>query len=287
MADFVSRFERSWQLIKASRDVLRADSALLILPAVSGVATTAIAAGFITLAVSNGAFEATRHGAAIEDKTPFYAWLFAWYVVQYFVVIFFNTALVGAAIELLAGGRPTVGDALRLALGRIGAILGYAVISATVGVLLRALAERLGFVGRLIESMLGLAWTAATFLVVPILAAENIGPWDAITRSTALLRKTWGESLIGSAGISLVMSLGIAAVAAVGIGGGVLLFQVNRVVGVAMVAAAVVAILLVILFTAALLAIYAAAVYCYAVSGKPPGAFDSELIRAAFTRKGA
>ena len=284
----MSRFARSWQLIKASRAVLRADRSLLILPALSGLATIVLMAGFVGLAISNDAFMATlRHRGSFDDKAPFYAGLFAWYVVQYFIVIFFNTALIGAAMQVLDGGRPTLGTALKLALSRIGVILGYAVISATVGVILRIIAERLGFVGRLIEGVLGLAWTAATFLVVPILAAENVGPWQAITRSTALLRQTWGENLIGNAGISLVMSLITALIAFNGFGGGaILLMNGLPVLGIALIAATVVAILAVILFTAALTGIYAAVVYRYAVVGKPPAGFDDALIRDAFTRKG-
>jgi hypothetical protein len=283
-----SRVARSWRLIQASLEVLRADNALLVLPAISGLATTALGAGFVALALSDGTFAAMREGGRLHPSGPFYAWLFSWYVVQYFVVIFFNTALVGAAIGLLGGGRPTVGAALRLALGRIGVILGYAVISATVGVLLQAIAERLGIIGRLIEGVFGLAWTAATFLVIPILAAEGIGPWQAVERSTTLLRKTWGENLIGNAGISLVMSMISVTIALVGFGGGMQLFTHGYpVLGVALFAAAGTALLLVILVSAALSGIYAAAVYCYAVIGQPPVDFDSDLIRDAFTRKGA
>ena len=272
--------------------MLRNDNALLILPAISGVVTVSLGAGFVALAVSDGTFAAMRENAAqhgVHHATAgFYAWLFCWYVVQYFVVFFFNTALVGAAIVLLGGGRPTVGDALKLALARVGAILGYAIISATVGVLLQALAERLGLIGRLIEGALGLAWTAATFLVVPVLAAEGVGPWEAIERSTTLLRKTWGENLIGNAGISFVMSMISGAVSVVGFGGGMLLFKGGHsVLGAALLAAAVTTILLVVLVAAALSGIYAAAVYYYAVLGRPPADFDGDLIRGAFARKDA
>ena len=177
MADSMSRFARSWLLIKASMDVLRNDNALLVLPAISSVVTLVVAGGFVALAMSNGTFAAMhathRHGSV---PLEFYVWMFCLYVVQYFVVIFFNTALIGCAIVLLGGGHPTVWDGLKLAVSRIGAILGYAIISATVGVLLQVVAEKLGFVGRLIAGGLGLAWTAATFLVVPILAAEGVGP---------------------------------------------------------------------------------------------------------------
>ena len=162
----MSRFARSWLLIKASMEVLRTDNALLILPAISGVMTMLVAGGFVALAVSDGTFAAMAAAGRHHYAPPqFYAWLFCMYVVQYFVVIFFNTALVGAAIVLLGGGQPTVWDGLKLAISRIGPILGYAIISATVGVLLQLVAEKLGFVGRLIAGGLGLAWTAATFLV--------------------------------------------------------------------------------------------------------------------------
>ena len=289
MADSMSRFARSWLLIKASMDVLRNDNALLVLPAISSVVTLVVAGGFVALAMSNGTFAAMhathRHGSL---PLEFYVWMFCLYVVQYFVVIFFNTALIGCAIVLLGGGHPTVWDGLKLAVSRIGAILGYAIISATVGVLLQVVAEKLGFVGRLIAGGVGLAWTAATFLVVPILAAEGVGPMQAVERSSELLRKTWGENLIGNAGISLVMSMISGTIAFVGFGGGFLLFKRGyEVLGVALISAAATAFLLVVLVSAALAAIYSAAVYWYAASGKPPVDFDGDLISAAFTRKGA
>ncbi|MGA8611873.1 MAG: DUF6159 family protein [Xanthobacteraceae bacterium] len=287
MPEFGSRYTRSWRLIQASLQVLRADNALLVLPALSGIATILLTAGFVALAIYGGAFAAMRQSHSFQAFGPFYAWLFGWYVVQYFVIIFFNTALVGAAMAVLNGGQPTVGAALNLALSRIGVILGYAVISATVGVLLHAIAERLGLIGRLIEGVLGLAWTAATFLVIPILAAEGVGPWQAIERSTGLLRKTWGENLIGNAGISVVMSTISGVTGLVGIGGGMLLFKHKHpVLGVAMFSASFTALLLVVLVGAALSGIYSAAVYYYAVIGRPPAGFDSELIRDAFKRKG-
>jgi hypothetical protein len=270
-------------------DVLRNDNALLVLPAISSVVTLIVAGGFVALAMSNGTFAAMhathRHGSL---PLEFYVWMFCLYVVQYFVVIFFNTALIGCAIVLLGGGHPTVWDGLKLAVSRIGAILGYAIISATVGVLLQVVAEKLGFVGRLIAGGFGLAWTAATFLVVPILAAEGVGPMQAVERSSELLRKTWGENLIGNAGISLVMSMISGTIAFVGFGGGFLLFKRGyEVLGVALISAAATAFLLVVLVSAALAAIYSAAVYWYAASGKPPVDFDGDLISAAFRRKGA
>jgi Family of unknown function (DUF6159) len=286
MPGILSRFGRSWLLIKASWGVLRSDKELLVLPLLSGVATVLVLAAFLGAAALAGAFEAMQQGDPEALGVSFYAGLFVFYVVQYFVIVYFNTALVGAAIERLEGGNPTIGSALALAQSRIGVIFGYAVISATIGVVLRMIAERLGFIGRLLEAGLGLAWTVTTFLVVPVLAAEGVGPMEAIRKSAVLLKKTWGENLIGNAGISLVLSLVAFAVALVGIGGGMLLYDEGyAVIGIPLVAAAILAFLLVILIGAALSGIYAAAVYRYAVDGRAPGGFDQALIEGAFKRK--
>ncbi len=286
MPGILSRFGRSWLLIKASWGVLRSDKELLVLPLLSGVATVLVLAAFLGAAALAGAFEAMQQGDPEALGVSFYAGLFVFYVVQYFVIVHFNTALVGAAIDRLEGGNPTIGSALALAQSRIGVIFGYAVISATIGVVLRMIAERLGFIGRLLEAGLGLAWTVTTFLVVPVLAAEGVGPMEAIRKSAVLLKKTWGENLIGNAGISLVLSFAGFVVALVGIGGGMMLTDEGyAVLGIPLVSAAVLAFLLVILIGAALSGIYAAAVYRYAVDGRAPGGFDQALIEGAFKRK--
>ncbi len=205
MNDPVSRIARSWRLIKASTAVLNDDGELLLLPILAGAASLAVGGAMLWQAFDFGTFAGFSEGEATNPPASFYAWLFVFYLVQYFIIIFFNTALVGAAIERLDGGDPTIRSALGLAFRRIMPIFGYALVSATIGVLLRLLGERLGIIGRLIAAGAGLGWTVMTFLVVPVLAAEGIDPLEAIQRSAALLRKTWGENLIGSAGISVIM----------------------------------------------------------------------------------
>ena len=90
-------------------------------------------------------------------------------------------------------GDPTVKDGFRIANSRFGAIIGYALISATVGMILKALQRQKGLV-RIVTSILGMAWTLGhPPWVVPILAVEGIGPIAAIKQSVSLLRKTWCE----------------------------------------------------------------------------------------------
>jgi hypothetical protein len=149
------------------------------------------------------------------------------------------------------------------------------------------IAERLGIIGRFIESGVGLAWTVITFLVVPVLAAEGCGPLQAIERSASLLKKTWGENLIGSAGISLGVSLLSAFIVIIGVAGGFRLqASGSETLAICVFAVTAVLFLAVVLVSTALSGVYAAAVYQYAVSGRPPQGFDGGLIESSFARKG-
>ncbi|MEO8502050.1 MAG: DUF6159 family protein, partial [Vicinamibacteria bacterium] len=200
------RLSNSWSLVKASAAVLNADKELMLFPAVSAVLSILVLVTFAVPSVLAGLFDAT---ALRESGFPLagYVVAFLFYVVQYFVIFFCNTALVGAALIRLRGGDPTVADGFRLASSRLKPILGYALIAATVGMILRAVSERSGWLGRLVVSLIGLAWNVATFLVVPVLAAENIGPIDAVKKSSEYLRKTWGEQIIGNIGMGSVFGL--------------------------------------------------------------------------------
>lgn len=286
MADAISSFARSLSLIRASAGVLSADKELLVLPLISGVVSLIVGGGFVSTLIGNETLMRLADQENPQLPGWFYAWLFVFYFVQYFIIIFFNTALVGAAIARLSGGDPTVRSALALAAVRIVPILGYAAISATIGVLLRWIGEKFGFIGRLIEGSLGLAWTVATFLVVPILAAEGIGPIRAIERSGQLLSETWGENIVGNAGIAVVTSLISAVFIFIGAAGfyGI---QTGSQGGYALVGFSAVALVAIFLVSATLSGIYQAAVYYFALTGNPPPNFDASLIRGSFARKEA
>jgi hypothetical protein len=279
------RLARSWELTKASLAVLSADKELLVYPLLSGLASVLVLATFAIPALLAGIGDRLASG---EDGARVLGTIvaFAFYVTQYFVILFCNTALVGAALIRLRGGDPSVGDGFKIAFARLGTILGYAVVSATVGMLLRALAQRGGALGRIASSMFGLAWGLATFLVVPVLVVEDVGPIDAVKRSAAYLKRTWGEQLAGNLGMGAVFGLagllvglaGIAGlVAAAASGSGVL----AAVVAVVMVAAFVALSLV----SSALGGIYAAAVYRYAADGNAGGFFPERLVKDAFAAR--
>jgi hypothetical protein len=48
-------------------------------------------------------------------------------------------------------------------------------MSATVGIILHLIERRAGILGRIATSFIGIAWSLATFFVVPVLILENKG----------------------------------------------------------------------------------------------------------------
>ena len=118
----------------------------------------------------------------------------------------------------LRGGDPTVSDGIKIATKNFVSILGYALIAATVGMILRWLSERSKGLGRFVISLIGMAWNVGTYLVVPVLAVEGVGPIEAIKRSVSYLKKTWGEQIIGNVGIGAVVGLATLIVILVGAG---------------------------------------------------------------------
>ena len=277
------RFSRSWGLIKASAGVLAKDKELLVFPLLSAVCTLIVAAAFVLPAFGMGALDGLREGGMSPTA---YVFAFLFYLVQYFVIFFFNSALVGAAMIRLDGGDPTLSDGLRIASSKALPILGYAAIAATVGMILRAIQERAGFLGKLVAGFLGVAWTLASFLVVPVLVSRNIGPIDAVKESAVLLKKTWGENLIGQGGVGLVFGLIFFGLIIVG-GGAIVAVAMtgNGMLTGLVVAVVIVALLLAALVQAALSGIYSAALYRYAVGAGDSEGFDVQLLGQAFRTK--
>jgi hypothetical protein len=277
------KLSNSWELVKESLRVLQADKELMIFPVISSIGVLIVSITFILPMIFAGAFDAIfARGGEVAGLIV----VFAFYLVQYTVIFFANTALVGAAMIRLRGGDPTVSDGIRIASSRFGAILGYALISATVGMILRAIAQRGGVIGRIVTGLFGLAWSIATFLVVPVLAIENVGPIDAIKRSTNLLKRTWGEQIAGNLGIGAVF--GLMALGLILIGGAAIVLAVSIeswALAIFIGCVAALAFVLLGLVHSALNGIYTAAVYQYATEGKTSALFSQQLVESAFRVK--
>lgn len=287
------RFSRSFELIKFSAGLLRQDKHLLVFPLLSGIAAILVLISFIPVFAIGGEFVADGPVAYPENAEMAEAeqmrqmlFLGLFYLVEYFVIFFFNSALVGAALIRLQGGSPTVGDGLRIAMSKIGNILGYAMIAATVGVILRAISERVGFIGQIVVGLIGTGWTVATYLVVPVLVSRDIGPTDAVKESVSLLKKTWGENIIANAGLGVVffllyvVTVGLFIFLAAAVGG-----SESRDLLVLTFGLFVATIIVLALIHAALQGIFSAALYQYAVAGDSGDSMATPALANAFTTK--
>lgn len=272
------KIETSWTLVKASGRVLMEDKRLLVFPLISGAATVVVCLSFFVPLVVFNPF-----GIDMQEPGPgTIGALVLFYTVQYAVIFFFNSALVATALLRLSGKDSTVSDGLWIAWRRWDAILGYALISATVGVILHGISERAGPVGKLGMGLLGVAWTLATYLVVPILVTRNVGPIQALRESASLLKGTWGEQIAGHLGMGAVFGLAGVVLAGLGAGAIFLTLPLGPWVSVPVVVTAVAGFALYALVCASLQGIYCAALYRYAVTGEAGTGFRSMDLRRAF-----
>ena len=274
------RFARSWELAGECLRLLLQDKRLLILPLLSSLAILLLTASFAVPLLP--ALSAHRGGArSLSGLT--YVVLFLFYWLQYAIIFFFNTALVEVAMKRFDGEQASIADGLRRAASLLPVILIYAAIAASVGTLLRLVAERVGILGRIVISLIGLAWSVATALVVPVLAAENVGPIEAIGRSVELIKKAWGEDIIGTAGFGIVF--GLISVATIVCGGllALVAFGAHRLtLGVLLMVLVILAVCLLALAQATLHGIYSAALYRYASGDPAQGGIDKDLLEGAF-----
>ncbi|MBI3665511.1 MAG: DUF4013 domain-containing protein [Acidobacteria bacterium] len=207
----MGRITRSWELVKQSFSVLRDDRELLLLPIASGISCLLVSAflllggGLMALPYVKSSLAADSHwrpGAPL-----IFPGIFLFYAANYFVIVFFNVALVNVAASRLLGGHATIRDSMRLAWERKGKILEWALLAATVGTILRLIEQRLDWLGRLVVKLIGVAWTLASYFVAPVLAFENLGPIDALKHSARLFRDNWGENVVGGFSFGLTFFL--------------------------------------------------------------------------------
>jgi hypothetical protein len=200
------RISYTWSLMRASWDVLKSEKALIFFPLFSGISCIVVMASFaMPLAMLK-----PDHAAANADpmqKVYFYGVLFLFYFCNYFVITFFNTALTSCAITRMAGGEPSFSAGLGAAFSRIHLIAGWALVSATIGLALRMIAERSKRVGAIVAMLLGGVWSIITYLVVPVIVVENKGPIAALKESSSLLKKAWGDQITGNFSFGIIFFL--------------------------------------------------------------------------------
>jgi hypothetical protein len=272
------RISRGWQLAKKSWAVLRNDRSLMIFPIISVFAGI----GALVLIITPGALASA---AADGSEVPLVvAGVVAAYVLT-FIAIFFQVALAGCAARGLDGHDTSVGEGVRLAMGKIGAILGWSALQATVGLVLNAIQNQEGAVGAILGTLLNVAWSVITFFVVPVIALEGLGPIAAIKRSGKVVRERWGEGIVGSAAIGgVIFLIALLPIAVLGVAGFAAL-EAAPAAGVVLFTLAGLVLVVAILVGSTLNAIFRVALYRFATEGTVAGGFTGPELESAFRPK--
>jgi hypothetical protein len=255
------RISRGWRLAKDSLAVVREDSALVAL-SVLGLVFAVLLAAVPTVGAA--------WGLGGDQQLLGWVLLALALFLAYFAITFFGVAIALAAADVLDGKDATVGAALAGATRRLGPIAGWAVVGAAVNVLFAVLREKGGIAGNVLAGVGGAAWSLVTFLAVPVIAFEGLGPIATLKRSAGLFRERWGEQLTGNVSISFVfflVSLPAIALAVLG-------FVLGGAFGVTIGVLGVVAALVIWIVGRAASATFGAVLYRYAALGDVAGSFS-------------
>ena len=274
----MGRISNTIALAKVSWKVLRKDRELLLLPVLSFLASILV----LTLLWLPTLSAIDTSGLADEGGDPGAVLIVVGVIsamAMSIISVFFNGALVAGAHERLSGGDPTVRSALGRALSRLSGLLPWAIITGTVGLILQAVRERAGWMGRFVVNMVGMAWQTATFLVVPAIVIDDHGAVSGLKASAALLKRTWGENIAARVGFGLLGL--VAAIPAV-----IVLFATGALGDAALVVGILLAVpylALVVVVLTALNAVFQTALYLYATTGSVPAGFDDSNLQDSFT----
>jgi hypothetical protein len=195
----MGKIATTWQLMKDSWGVLMRDKELLLFPVASGVATFLVLLTFIcrSSAPPSGARAGTSDTCSTSCCSA-------------------TTSATSSSSSTstprssrtwsrgLRGGEPTIGQSLGAATACIPQIAAWAIVSATVGVILRWLSERAGFLGQIALALVGFAWTLVTTSWCRSSSSSARARFDAIGDSKDLLRNTWGQQIVSGLGYGLI-----------------------------------------------------------------------------------
>ena len=270
----MGRLENSMVLAKASWRVLQENRKLAVLPLLSGITTLLVAFSFL---VPIAMLAGDSSGGGYTFGPVQWVLTALWYLASAYIVIFFNAALVYAADAHLHGVTVSVGDAVKFAASKTSVLLPWAIVSATVSMIIRAIEERAGIVGAIVGAIAGVAWSLVTFLVLPVLVVEGLGPIKAVKRSGELFKRAWGEQVAANFGIGLI-TMGALLVGVIPAGLLALLGGPGLIAGIVLFVLWAATVMII---SQTITGILSMALYRYATDGQVQG-FDTNQLQGAF-----
>lgn len=211
---FFGNISNTIQLMKSCVKVLKKDKELILFPIMAAIFVIVL----LGLIYSTGSIDLSAANEEQMSILPIAILIFG----ANFIIVFFNSALISAALERLRGGDPNISSGLSHAFKHIHHIFFWSIIVTIMGLIFAAIKangrQRGGFGGMMTQifaSFLEAGWAMMTFFVVPIIVSENISPLSAIKRSSSLFKQTWGNQVAANFGfgifqiIAILISLGI------------------------------------------------------------------------------
>lgn len=275
---FFDRLSNGWRLGMTSLGIIKENVSLLLFPVMSTIALVMICLTFFGwfYALFGTDIETFLETAGASDFI-IYLVLFLFYLVNFSIIIFFNVGLVHCARLILSGKEAKVSDGLAYSAKRLPTILSWAILSATVGIILKMIEERFGWIGQIVAGIIGLAWSATTYFVVPVIAYEDVTPIEALKRSAQMLKEKWGEAIGANFSFSVFYILGYLLIGLVTF----LMISVNPIIAIA--GAVMTALLLHTVVSAAKM-VFLAATYQH-MTNEPVPYFDSDTLDSAFIER--
>jgi hypothetical protein len=273
-------WSNSVELLRSTWGVLKQHKSLIAFPIISGITTIVLIAALIVPAY----FLTGASNHQINNPALFYIFFFIFYFIGSFIVIFFNTGLIACSQQALRGEQPDFGYGMSVAKKNLGKIAVWALVSATVGMILRMIRERMGIFGAILAGVIGFAWNLIVFFVIPVFVFQGFGVINSIKESASLFKRTWGENMVARFSLGLIfMMLGLVGIIPIILA----VFTKNAVVIIGVVGLVLVYWTILAVLSAALSGILATALYDFAITGQVPPAYSHNAIAGAFQQKPA
>lgn len=279
----IGRFRASKLLFTETFRFFWADREMLWVPFIALIAQFFIL-GVAVVAVCIPAGMFAEGAENVPLTVPEYAALLVLYVVSAFVLAFSQAVITHVVYTRIHGGDATLGDGMKVATSHAAALFVWACITSTVGILLRAIAERSQLLVKILVAVMGAMWSVLTYFVVPAIVIDKKSAFGAISHSGSVFKRTWGETLIANISLGLVFAafffviifalIGFAFVVKVSfimvlVAGGVLIL----------------AIILASLLSAVLESVLRTLLYVYASEHIVPQNFNKELLESMLGRR--
>ena len=238
--------------------VLRHHPKLFVFPIISAVTGLAFLALF--LGVTFGLMAIDPEGAVLVG-------LALAYFALTFVSSFFTAALVHQSRAAIAGERPSVRAGIEAAWGVKGKIAIWALVSATVGVIINAIENSNSSAARIFGTVFGVAWTLLTFFIIPTIVFEKPSTTGMFKSSASRFKETWGETPVSLVAVQIVSFVALVPFLLMAY----LALSIDPILAIGFVLAGV---LVGFLLTQTLQGVIKTALYIYATEGVRPPEFD-------------